>query len=179
MQAASGMTRLPHEIALHVFPGELFIYDDRSLLVTDRDGNITGGMCGLYEHDMRLLSCYRLLVHGEPPRLDALSAVDHFSSLAYYVAAHTSIDSATRSGSTLAFTARTPAASASARDNCRRSAGWHSRSRTARSGDAADAALLVVLCWGRRARVCRPRVNRLCVPCGMTNPSKSFYPPKI
>jgi glycogen debranching enzyme len=80
------MTRLPHEIALHVFPGELFIYDDRSLLVTDRDGHITGGMCGLYEHDMRLLSRYRLLVHGEPPRLDALSAVDHFSSLAYYVA---------------------------------------------------------------------------------------------
>ena len=32
----------------------------------------------------------------------------------------------------------------------------------------------------RRARGCRPSpVNRLCVPCGMANPSKSFYPPKI
>ena len=80
------MLRLPDEISVRVYPDELFIYDDRSLLITDRDGNITGGMCGLYEHDMRLLSRWCLLVHGKPPRLDAMSAVDHFSSLAYFVA---------------------------------------------------------------------------------------------
>jgi glycogen debranching enzyme len=80
------MLRLPDEISVRVYPDELFIYDDRSLLITDRDGHITGGMCGLYEHDMRLLSRWCLFVHGEPPRLDALSPVDHFSSLAYFVA---------------------------------------------------------------------------------------------
>jgi glycogen debranching enzyme len=73
------------EIELRVFPGDLFIYHDRSLLVTERDGWIRGGFAGLYEHDLRLLSRYLLLINDELPRLDALSAVDAYSTLGYYV----------------------------------------------------------------------------------------------
>jgi len=76
---------MPGEIELRVFPDELFTYHDRSLLVTDRDGWISGGIHGLYEHDLRLLSRYRLLINDTLPRLDALSAVDPFSTLGYYV----------------------------------------------------------------------------------------------
>lgn len=73
------------EIMLRVFPDIFYIYNQRSLLITDRQGSITQGLEGLYWHDLRLLSRYRLYVNGEPPRLDALSAVDAYSSLAYYV----------------------------------------------------------------------------------------------
>ena len=64
---------MPGEIELRVYPDELFVYHDRSLLVTDRDGWIGGGISGLYEHEFRLLSRYRLLINGKPPRLDALA----------------------------------------------------------------------------------------------------------
>ena len=73
------------DIQLSVYPHFAFAYHGRSLLVTDRAGAITGGLEGLYEHDLRLLSRLRLLVNGQPPRLDALSPVDAYSSLAYYV----------------------------------------------------------------------------------------------
>lgn len=75
------------ELLLRVFPDLLFAWHGHSLLATDRTGIITGeGLQGLYEHDLRLLSRYRLLVNGVPPRLDALSAVDSYSTLAYYIA---------------------------------------------------------------------------------------------
>src|SRR5947208_2908181 len=74
------------EILLRVYPDLLFAYHGHSLLVTDRQGNIASGLQGLYEHDVRLLSSWRLLVNGRPPRLDAISAVDSHSTLAYYVA---------------------------------------------------------------------------------------------
>src|SRR5262249_29371864 len=70
-------------------------YHERSLLITDRAGRVPGaahpadggaGLEGLYERDLRLLSRHRLLLHGRPPRLDAHSAVDPYSTLAYYVA---------------------------------------------------------------------------------------------
>lgn len=70
---------------LRVFPDLIFAYHGRSLLVTDRAGAIANGLEGLYEHDLRLLSRLRLLVNGQPPQLDALSPVDAYSSLAYYV----------------------------------------------------------------------------------------------
>src|SRR5438128_10766859 len=73
------------EISLNVYPGLLFAYHDHSLLITDSTGNIAEGLQGLYWHDTRLLSHYRLLVNGHPPRLDALSAVDANSTLGYYV----------------------------------------------------------------------------------------------
>ena len=72
--------------------------------------------------------------------------------------------SATRSGSRLALTARIISTRVPARDKVRRNGAWYSRNRAAKSGDAAVPALLVVLFGGRRARSCRPRVNRLCVP---------------
>jgi glycogen debranching enzyme len=75
------------EILLLTYPHLLYAWHGHSLLVTDRAGAISGeGLQGLYEHDVRLLSRYRLLVHSRPPRLDALSAVDLYSTLAYYVA---------------------------------------------------------------------------------------------
>ncbi len=77
--------RVTSDIQLSVYPHFAFAYHGRSLLVTDRAGAITGGLEGLYEHDLRLLSRLRLLVNGQPPRLDALSPVDAYSSLAYYV----------------------------------------------------------------------------------------------
>lgn len=79
MSRASGLLR--------VFPNLVFAWHGRSLLVTNRAGAITEGVEGLYEHDLRLLSRLRLLVNGTPPRLDALSQVDAYSTLAYYVCA--------------------------------------------------------------------------------------------
>src|SRR5438874_9857743 len=90
------ISHLPHsriantmtgEMLLRVYPDLLFAYHGRSLLITDRTGNIGEGMEGLYVHDVRLLSRFRLLVNGQPPRCDAVSAVDPYSTLAYYVAA--------------------------------------------------------------------------------------------
>lgn len=73
------------EIALRVYPGLLFAYHGRSLLITDTGGTIAQELQGLYEHDARLLSRYRLLVNGAPPRLDAISAINPHSTLGYYV----------------------------------------------------------------------------------------------
>jgi len=65
----------------------LLAWREHSLLATDRSGAIDGdGLQGLFEHDARLLSRWRLLVHGRPPRLVANSAVHPHSTLAYYVA---------------------------------------------------------------------------------------------
>ncbi|HEV8191313.1 MAG TPA: glycogen debranching N-terminal domain-containing protein [Ktedonobacterales bacterium] len=75
------------DILLRVFPDHHFVSHDHSLLITDRAGMITGGLDGLYVHDARLLSRYRLLVHGRPPRLDALSPVAGHSMLAYFFCA--------------------------------------------------------------------------------------------
>lgn len=64
------------DILLRAYPDLLFAWHRHSLLVTDRAGAIAGaGLPGLYERDVRLLSRHRLLVHGRPPRLDALSGV--------------------------------------------------------------------------------------------------------
>ncbi|HEX9987499.1 MAG TPA: glycogen debranching N-terminal domain-containing protein [Chloroflexia bacterium] len=74
------------ETLLRVYPELLFAYHARSMLITDRRGAVGEGLEGLYERDMRLLCKYTLLVNGESPRLDAISAVDPYSTLAYYVA---------------------------------------------------------------------------------------------
>ncbi|HEX8598274.1 MAG TPA: glycogen debranching N-terminal domain-containing protein [Chloroflexia bacterium] len=76
------------EMLLRVFPDLLFVYKERTLIATGRDGWIDGesqGLQGFYHRDTRLLSRYRLLVNGKPPRLDAFSAVDPYSTLGYYV----------------------------------------------------------------------------------------------
>src|SRR4051794_35990096 len=69
---------------LRVYPELLFAWHGHSLLITDRKGNIESGLQGLYWHDLRLLSRYRLLVDGEAPSLDSLSTVDAYSTLGYY-----------------------------------------------------------------------------------------------
>jgi len=73
-------------ILLRAFPELLIAFHRRSMLLTDRAGHVDGRLAGLYEHDLRLLSRYRLLVHGRSPQIAALSAVDAFSTLGYYVA---------------------------------------------------------------------------------------------
>src|SRR5919201_4349548 len=78
--------KMTNEILLRVYPDLLFPYHRHSLLITGRDGTIDGDLQGLYEHDVRLLSRYRLLLNGRPPRLDSYSAVDPYSTLAYYTA---------------------------------------------------------------------------------------------
>src|SRR5687767_4748414 len=77
---------MTNEIALRVYPDLLFAYHKTSMLITDRAGAIEDGLQGLYDHDLRLISRYHMLVHGQAPRLDQISAVDHYSTLAYYVA---------------------------------------------------------------------------------------------
>src|SRR5437868_6231245 len=76
---------MTNELLLRVYPDLLFAYHGHSLLITGRSGQMSDGMHGLYEHDLRILSHYRLLVNGQPPTFDALSAVDPYSTLAYYV----------------------------------------------------------------------------------------------
>ncbi len=85
--------------------------------------------------------------------------------------------SATRSGSRLELTARIISASTSARPSLRRSAACSGRSLSARSVRNTGT---LALPGRRRARVCRALpVTRLCVPCGMANPSKSFCTEQI
>jgi glycogen debranching enzyme len=72
-------------VLLRVFPDLVFAWHGRSLLITERAGVVTSELEGLYERDLRLLSRLRLLVNGTPPRLDALSQVNAYSTLAYYV----------------------------------------------------------------------------------------------
>jgi glycogen debranching enzyme len=78
-------SRMLSEIALRVYPGLLFAYHGRSLLITNTGGDIECELQGLYEHDARILSRYRLLVNGKSPRLDAISSIDPHSTLGYYV----------------------------------------------------------------------------------------------
>jgi glycogen debranching enzyme len=86
---------IPSELLLRVFPDLLFAYQGQSLLIVDRrTGCIDAGLQGVYEHDLRLLSRYALLVNGRQPRLDALSAVRAWSMLAYYVCPPTPEDAA-------------------------------------------------------------------------------------
>jgi hypothetical protein len=71
------------DLLLRVYPDHLFAYRGHSLLITDPSGAIRDGLQDLYEHDLRLLSQLRLLVHEQPPRLDAVSAVEAHSLVGY------------------------------------------------------------------------------------------------
>ena len=46
-----------------------------TVLVTDADGSISGGVQGLFDFDTRILSKYRLLVDDEAPRCDTSAAI--------------------------------------------------------------------------------------------------------
>lgn len=64
----------------------LYVSRGRTVLVTGLDGCVADpGRHGLFVHQTRLLSRYRYLISGEAPQPVALSNVDQFSWLGYYV----------------------------------------------------------------------------------------------
>ena len=65
----------------------------RTVLAFGTDGFIAGGSAhGLFVHETRLLSRYRLLIDGQPPTPVALSNVEQHSWLGYYIALPPGID---------------------------------------------------------------------------------------
>ena len=65
----------------------LYASQSRTVLATDRDGFIRDGADhGLFVRQTRLLSLYRYLINGEPPRPVALSNVEQHTWLGYYIA---------------------------------------------------------------------------------------------
>src|SRR5438105_266314 len=65
----------------------LYASQSRTVLATDRDGFVRDGADhGLFVRQTRLLSLYRYLVNGEPPRPVALSNVEQHTWLGYYIA---------------------------------------------------------------------------------------------
>jgi glycogen debranching enzyme len=65
----------------------LCVSQGRIVLATERDGFFDGGPNrGLFVHQTRLLSRYRVLIDGKPPSPVALSNVTQHSWLGYYVA---------------------------------------------------------------------------------------------
>jgi glycogen debranching enzyme len=65
----------------------LYAAQGHAVLATGRDGFICGGADhGLFVHQTRLLSLYRHLIDGEPPRPVALSNVEQHTWLGYYIA---------------------------------------------------------------------------------------------
>src|SRR5919197_592405 len=63
-----------------------YVSQSRTMLATGRDGFVTGGPDhGLFVHQTRLLSRYRYLIDGRPPRPVALSNVEQHSWLGYYI----------------------------------------------------------------------------------------------
>ncbi len=75
------------ETLLHAEHGLNLLYREHSLLITDTSGWMTGGLHGLYERDLRILSRYRLWVNGHVPSISTFTLVDANSSLAFYIAA--------------------------------------------------------------------------------------------
>ena len=47
-----------------------------TVLLTEPDGGIDGGILGLFDYDTRILSTYRLLIDGEDPQSDTSAAVE-------------------------------------------------------------------------------------------------------
>jgi glycogen debranching enzyme len=67
-------------------PDTLYLSHNRSVLATDRHGFIAEGSShGLFAHETRVLSTYRLLVDGVAPQPNALSNVEQGSWLGYYI----------------------------------------------------------------------------------------------
>ena len=81
-------------------PDTVYLSRDRTVYATDREGFIRGAPAhGLFVHETRMLSHYRLLVNGEPPKVSALSNVEQHSSLGYYLTAVPGVSSPTDAGS--------------------------------------------------------------------------------
>ena len=79
----------PQDYLVRLRPRDNTLYAARSrtVLATDRDGFVRGGADhGLFVHQTRMLSLYRYLIDGEPPRAVALSNVEQHTWLGYYIA---------------------------------------------------------------------------------------------
>ncbi|HYH86779.1 MAG TPA: glycogen debranching N-terminal domain-containing protein [Pyrinomonadaceae bacterium] len=80
------MSRRDYLVRLRPQDGTLYASQSRTVLATDRDGFVRGGAAhGLLVHQTRLLSLYRYLIDGKPPRPVALSNVEQHTWLGYYV----------------------------------------------------------------------------------------------
>jgi glycogen debranching enzyme len=78
----------------------LYVSQSRTVLATDRDGFICDGADhGLLVHQTRLLSLYRYLIDGKPPRPVAFSNVEQHTWLGYYIALPPGIEEERDSGS--------------------------------------------------------------------------------
>jgi glycogen debranching enzyme len=79
---------VPDQIRIQPRPHTAHISRGRSVLATDREGLVTGrNDQGLFVHETRLISCWRYLLNGAAPTLNAFSAVRQNHSLAYYLSA--------------------------------------------------------------------------------------------
>ncbi len=81
------MDRIKHNlIRLRPRPDTLYVSQNRTVLATERDGFIDEGReQGLFVHQTRLLSRYRILINGKRPVPVALSNVEQHSWLGYYI----------------------------------------------------------------------------------------------
>ena len=81
------MDRIKHNlIRLRPRPDTLYVSQNRTVLATERDGFIDEGReQGLFVHQTRLLSHYRILINGKKPVPVALSNVEQHSWLGYYI----------------------------------------------------------------------------------------------
>jgi glycogen debranching enzyme len=64
-------------------PDNLTAIDGTSFILSDRSGNITGGIHGLYVRDCRYLSQWELRLGGHRPKLLSSHHVDFFSNLCF------------------------------------------------------------------------------------------------
>ena len=64
-------------------PENLTAIDGTSFILSDRSGNITGGIHGLYVRDCRYLSQWELRLGGHKPKLLSSHHVDFFSNLCF------------------------------------------------------------------------------------------------
>jgi glycogen debranching enzyme len=80
---------MPNESLIELQPrsNTEYISENRTVLITDREGWITGDSDqGLWIYEARTLSHYRWTIDGKPPQLSAFSPVNQNSSIGYYIA---------------------------------------------------------------------------------------------
>src|SRR5438874_10200749 len=83
------MMKIPeqHQWLVRIEPRPYTFYasQGRTVLATDLEGFIAGdSRHGLFAHETRVLSRYRYMVNGEPPKKIACSNVEQHSWLGYY-----------------------------------------------------------------------------------------------
>jgi glycogen debranching enzyme len=66
----------PREGAIDPHHSRPLTFHGYTVLLTEPDGGIDGGILGLFDYDTRILSTYRLLIDGEDPQSDTSAAVE-------------------------------------------------------------------------------------------------------